>query len=102
MIGLLAAISVLCIADTLDGTLLMLSADMCNGTHPLHGLKKLSLHDRKDESKAMVQRITDEVNSTLAQEPGQVKLSPEAVLDLIDLGASPGGPEVTAPVSALQ
>ena len=50
----------------------------------------------------MVQRITDEVNRTLAQEPGQVQLSPAAVLDLIDQGASPGGPEVTGPVSASQ
>ena len=42
----------------------------------------------------MVQRITDEVNATLAQEEGQHQLSEQAVLDLIDQGASQGGPEV--------
>lgn len=41
----------------------------------------------------MVQRITDEVNATLAQEPGQHQLSEDAVLDLIDQGASQGGPQ---------
>ena len=48
---------------------------------------------RSQDSQAMAERITDEVNSILSQEPGGETLSKQAVLDLIDQGASQGGPE---------
>lgn len=41
----------------------------------------------------MVDRITDEVNGILCQEAGAPSLSKQAVLDLIDQGASQGGPQ---------
>lgn len=56
---------------------------------------------RSEASKSMVQRITDEVNATLAQEAGQHQLSEKAVLDLIDQGASQGGPEVCSQLAHL-
>lgn len=43
----------------------------------------------------MADRITDEVNSILSQEDGGKQLSKQAVLDLIDQGASHGGAQVT-------
>ena len=48
---------------------------------------------RSQDSQAMADRITDEVNSILSQEDGAQQLSKQAVLDLIDQGASQGGPE---------
>jgi len=47
--------------------------------------------DRSQDSQAMADRITDEVNSILCQEDGAPQLSKQAVLDLIDQGASQGG-----------
>lgn len=41
----------------------------------------------------MADRITDEVNGILCQEAGAPTLSKQAVLDLIDQGASQGGPQ---------
>ena len=41
----------------------------------------------------MADRITHEVNSILRQEDGGKQLSKQAVLDLIDQGASQGGPQ---------
>ena len=41
----------------------------------------------------MADRITDEVNSILRQEDGAPQLSKQAVLDMIDQGASQGGPQ---------
>ena len=41
----------------------------------------------------MADRTTDEVNSILCQEDGAPQLSKQAVLDLIDQGASQGGPQ---------
>lgn len=41
----------------------------------------------------MADRITDEVNAILCQETGGQTLSKQAVLDLIDQGASQGGPQ---------
>ncbi len=41
----------------------------------------------------MADRITDEVNSILCQEDGAPQLSKQAVLDLINQGASQGGPQ---------
>ena len=41
----------------------------------------------------MADRITDEVNSILCQEDGAPQLSKQGVLDLIDQGASQGGPQ---------
>ena len=48
---------------------------------------------RSQESQSMIDRITDEVNSVLSQEGGKQALSKQAVLDLIDQGASQGGPQ---------
>ena len=48
---------------------------------------------RSQDSQAMADRITDEVNSILRQEDGAPQLSKQAVLDLIDQGASQGGPQ---------
>ena len=48
---------------------------------------------RSQDSQAMADRITDEVNAILCQEPGAPTLSKQAVLDLIDQGASQGGPQ---------
>ena len=48
---------------------------------------------RSQESQAMADRITDEVNGILSQEGGKQALSKQAVLDLIDQGASQGGPQ---------
>ena len=39
----------------------------------------------------MADRITDEVNGVLSQEGSKQTLSKQAVLDLIDQGASQGG-----------
>lgn len=46
---------------------------------------------RSQESQAMADRITDEVNGILCQEAGAPTLSKQAVLDLIDQGSSQGG-----------
>ncbi len=43
----------------------------------------------------MADRITDEVNSILSQEDGAKQLSKQAVLDLVDQGASQGGPQAS-------
>lgn len=48
---------------------------------------------RSQESQAMADRITDEVNGILCQEAGAPSLTKQAVLDLIDQGASQGGPQ---------
>lgn len=48
---------------------------------------------RSQDSQAMADRITDEVNAILCQETGGQTLSKQAVLDLIDQGASQGGPQ---------
>ena len=50
-------------------------------------------YDRSQDSQAMADRITDEVNSILCQEDGAPQLNKQAVLDLIDQGASQGGPQ---------
>lgn len=55
--------------------------------------KTVLIHSRSQESQAMVDRITDEVNGILCQEAGAPSLSKQAVLDLIDQGASQGGPQ---------
>ena len=49
----------------------------------------------------MADRITDEVNGILCQEAGAPSLSKQAVLDLIDQGASQGGPQAGLATSAL-
>ena len=49
----------------------------------------------------MADRITDEVNDILCQEAGAPSLSKQAVLDLIDQGASQGGPQAGLATSTL-
>ena len=56
--------------------------------------RKCLVDGRSQESQAMADRITDEVNGILCQEAGAPSLSKQAVLDLIDQGASQGGPQV--------
>lgn len=49
---------------------------------------------RKTAGEAMAGRITELVNTVLRAEEGANALSSAQVLDLIDLGASPGGSDV--------
>ena len=46
----------------------------------------------------MAERITDEVNAILRQEAGSPSLTKQTVLDLIDQGASEGGPQASHPM----
>ena len=58
---------------------------------------------RKPAGEAMAGRITELVNAVLRAEEGANALTSAQVLDLIDLGASPGGSEVrTTQMTAFQ
>ena len=61
--------------------------------HHLVGSESVVVIARSQDSQAMADRITDEVNGILCQEAGAPTLSKQAVLDLIDQGASQGGPQ---------
>lgn len=60
---------------------------------------KLGFLSRSQDSQAMAERITDEVNAILSQEAGSPTLTKQAVLDLIDQGASEGGPQASFSIS---
>lgn len=64
-----------------------------NALHHLSGGENVMVMGRSQDSQTMADRITDEVNGILCQEAGAPTLSKQAVLDLIDQGASQGGPQ---------
>ena len=66
---------------------------MSTALHDLQGAESVVVIGRSQDSQAMAERITDEVNGILCQEAGAPTLSKQAVLDLIDQGASQGGPQ---------